>query len=227
MSFSVREVFATLQGEGSRAGQPAIFVRLAGCNLWSGHEAHRARGRGDCAAWCDTQFVGGDLLSGDAVLNRIRALAAAEDMARPLVVFSGGEPLLQLARLGTEGEVIDLMDDLRAGGAQIALETNGTREMPPWLAPRFDHVTVSPKGLRGAGGSVDHLRPMVAQDLKIVVPCPMLAAELIQLYPGATLYFQPRDDGDGGRANLDQARHLAAHFGGRVSIQTHKLLGLP
>jgi organic radical activating enzyme len=123
---------------------------------------------------------------------------------------------------------MDLMKGLRDGGAEIALETNGTLSIPSWLVDYFDHVTVSPKGRRGAPASTEHLKFVKANDLKIVVPCPMAVEDLLSLYTGASLYLQPRDDGgDVGAAALDEARLLAARHGGRVSIQVHKLLGLP
>lgn len=229
MALIVHALFPTLQGEGSRTGQPAIFVRLAGCNLWSGHAELRAKGAGDCAGWCDTDFVGGERLEGHDLAQRVIALAKAEGMAAPLVVFTGGEPLLQLASQYRQKDVSLLMQSLRLHGAEIALETNGTKEIPSWLGGFFDHVTVSPKGLRSDPGSVEHLRPLAeASDLKIVVPCPMPVEDLLAVYPGARLYFQPRDEGgDHGSDAFAQACRLAALHGGRVSIQTHKLMGLP
>lgn len=228
MPFHVHEIFPTLQGEGSRTGCPAIFIRLAGCNLWDGIEEHRGSGTGDCARWCDTDFRRGDRMTVEDLVTTVADWALVEGMTRPLVVITGGEPLLQLrAHLG---DAERLLVALRRAGMDTALETNGTRPMPRELAPCWSHVTVSPKGLRAAPGSVDHLHPLDAQDLKIVVPCPMAVEDLVKLYRGATLYFQPRDERvstlDPG-ANLALARKLAAQHGGRVSIQTHKLLGLP
>lgn len=226
MDLRVREVFATIQGEGSRTGSPAVFIRLAGCNLWSGHEEGRAAGRGDCAAWCDTQFIGGERMTGAALADR--ALQVAEDagMVRPLFVVSGGEPLLQLGSGRRAAHALELLDRLRAVG-ETALETNGTRPMLDWLAPKWDHVTVSPKGLRAAPGSVEHLRAFKVTDLKVVVPCPMEIAALAALYPHDHLYLQPRDDGEQGRANMAEAQRLAATLGGRLSVQTHKYIGVP
>lgn len=227
MPFHVREIFPTLQGEGSRTGSPAIFIRLAGCNLWSGVEGHRDRGIGDCALWCDTDFLRGDRMTVEDLVRTIADLALVEGMSRPLVVFTGGEPLLQLSR--DPEESAHLLTALRRAGMETALETNGTHPMPRAIAPCWSHVTVSPKGLRAVPGSVDHLHPLDAQDLKIVVPCPMPVEDLVKLYPGATLYFQPRDDQDGstGRSHLQEALGLARRFGGRVSIQTHKFAGMP
>lgn len=229
MPFHVREIFVTLQGEGSRTGSPAIFVRFAGCNLWSGIEDQRNRGIGDCALWCDTDFHRGDRMTVEEIVGAVADRALAEGMISPLVVFTGGEPLLQFKRNVQDGE--RLLIALRRAGTETALETNGTQEMPHELAPLWSHVTVSPKGLRAVPGSTDHLRPLAAQDLKVVVPCPIPVEDLRKLYPRATLYFQPKDEWgistlDPG-ANLALARRLAAQHGGRLSIQTHKLLGLP
>lgn len=231
MPLTVREIFPTLQGEGSRTGSPAIFVRLTGCNLWSGREDGRARGKGDCAAWCDTDFFSGEAMSGPELASKVLALAKAEGMNRPLVVFTGGEPLLQMGSPQKETEIRSLLSTLLQAGAETALETNGTRPMPRWLAPYWKHVTVSPKGLRSKPGSIEHLQAMAATDLKIVVPCPMSIPDLLDVYRGGLVFFQPRDDGAvptlNPGANLALARGLAALYGGRVSIQTHKLLGLP
>lgn len=227
MGLSVKEIFGTFQGEGSRAGQPAIFVRLAGCNLWSGLEAGRATGKGDCAQWCDTDFVHGTRYEPDALVEAIRQEAAASGLSRVLVVLTGGEPLLQIGR--EDGLVV--VESMRRLGWEVAIETNGTRPISRELAPLLSHVTVSPKGLRGVGlepnPSTEHLHSFAATDLKVVVPCPMPLGELLRLYPRAVLYFQPRDSGDVGAGQMQAALHLARLHGGRLCLQTHKFAGMP
>jgi organic radical activating enzyme len=227
-------MFSTFQGEGSRAGQPAIFVRLAGCNLWSGLEQDRQTGKGDCARWCDTDFAKGDPYEREALVEEVARLAQADNLDRVLVVLTGGEPLLQIGK--PDGHL--LVDAMRRRGWEVALETNGTRPVPHELAPILSHVTVSPKALRGQTNtplaSTDHLQSFAAQDLKIVVPCPMPVESLRALYPRAALYFQPKDlggrepDGNGpGHFYLDEALRNARRYGGRVSLQTHKFAGMP
>lgn len=229
----VREVFSTFQGEGSRSGQPAIFVRFTGCNLWSGLERSREKGRGDCARWCDTDFVHGTPYEVDALVEEVARIAQADGLARVLVVFTGGEPLLQLGNPDRLDQGVSLVEAMRRRRWEVAVETNGTRPIPRELAPLLTHVTVSPKALRGEDGEVlastDHLHAFAAQDLKVVVPCPMPVEALVALYPRAQLYLQPRDDQDGstGRSHLQEALGLARRFGGRVSLQSHKLVGMP
>lgn len=236
--FRLVEIFSSIQGEGSRVGAPAIFVRLTGCNLWNGMEANRAEGKGECSAWCDTQFAQGEEMEVTAILDRISSLSQAEEMIRPLVVFTGGEPLLQFRFRPYEGT--QLLEGVRAMGGMTSLETNGTRIIPEAHWHLWDHVTISPKGMKSSPGSVGHLEgparilAMAAEagsrasiDLKVVVPSSLPLAELLGLFPSASLFIQPRDSGDRGLSHLGEARRLAARHGGRISIQTHKLLDLP
>lgn len=226
--FRVREMFSTFQGEGSRAGQPAVFVRLSGCNLWTGHEKDRDASKFDCGGWCDTDFAGGDPYECDALVEAVAELAAG--MSTVLIVLTGGEPMLQLGH--ADGRGVDLVASMRRRGWVVAVETNGTRPVPRELAPLLSHVTVSPKAARVDGAAspgTDHLRSFAAQDLKIVVPCPMPIDALVKLYPRAELFFQPRDlgGGDSGATYLQEALRLARDHGGRVSLQTHKFAGMP
>lgn len=222
-TLTVKEVFATVQGEGSRTGQPAVFVRFAGCNLWNGAESGRSAASGHCGAWCDTDFVGGTKETAGSLLERIVNTASGAGIARPLVVFTGGEPLLQAT--SNPVEFVAVLVGCLSRGWETALETNGTVAMPPVVASQWSHVTVSPKGIRAAPGSVAHLKPLQASDLKIVVPCPMPVERLAEIYTGATLYFQPCDIA--GQDNTQQSIALANKHGGRLSVQTHKVLGLP
>lgn len=217
MTYVVKEIFYTLQGEGQNAGRPAVFCRFSGCNLWTGREADRARA---VCRFCDTDFVGvgpdggrfatGDSLA-DAVLSRWPRVAdgRATD-GRPLVVCTGGEPLLQLDE--------PVIEALHARGFEVAVETNGTRPAPPGL----DHVCVSPKADA----------PLVltsGDELKLVYPQVQADAQPERFASLAfrAFYLQPLDAGDGDetRANTMAAlEYCLAHPQWRLSLQTHKLL---
>ena len=210
MSYAVKEIFYTLQGEGTHAGRPAVFCRFAGCNLWSGREADRATA---VCRFCDTDFVGTDGSGGGRFANAT-ALAAAvaghwpsPDVAYRLVVITGGEPLLQLDEA--------LVTALHATGFRIAVETNGTLAAPAGI----DWLCVSPK----AGA------PLVQRsghELKLVFPQPG-----IDLHTLATLDFerhclQPMD-GPLQRVNTDLAiAYCQAHPQWGLSVQTHKVIGI-
>jgi 7-carboxy-7-deazaguanine synthase len=220
MGYAVKELFFTLQGEGARSGRAAVFLRFTGCNLWSGREEDRARGTGGCARWCDTDFVGTDGPGGgrfsdpDALARRARATwdHAVRDPrgAVPYVVCTGGEPLLQLDEA--------LVHALHAQGFEVAVETNGTRPVPPGV----DWVCVSPKGgapLAIAGGD----------ELKLVFPQPEeeCAPSRFEGLAFAHWFVQPMDGPrreESARACVDFCR---AHPRWRLSLQSHKLLGIP
>lgn len=210
--YRVKEIFYTLQGEGSHAGRPAVFCRFAGCNLWTGREADRTRGRGGCARWCDTDFVGIDPDGGR--FATAADLAAAVHAAWPaasgrrFVVCTGGEPALQLDVAAVEA--------LGGGyGFEIAIETNGTRPLPPGI----DWVCVSPKAgteLVVTGG----------HELKLVYP--QVGAEPERFDGLQFQYFrlQPLDGPDiaaNTRAAID---YCLAHPRWSLSLQTHKLAGV-
>ena len=213
MSYSVKEIFYTLQGEGQRAGRPAVFCRFAGCNLWSGREEDRAQA---VCRFCDTDFVGTDGTLGGK-FSDATALAAVVASLWPArqhqryVVLTGGEPLLQVDTA--------LTDALHARGFEIALETNGTLPVPAGI----DWVCVSPKS--GA--------PWVqrsGQELKLVYPQPgLLPDAVLALHEAGELAFdhlllQPMD-GLAGRANTRAAiAYCQAHTRWRLSVQTHKFL---
>lgn len=218
----VRELFATVQGEGSEVGKPSVFVRLAGCNLWSGHAAGRAAGAGSCALWCDTQFVGGDRLEPAQVLEQV--LAAADGWACPHVTITGGEPGLQLQRPAGE-QLVQLLHD---AGVAVAVETNGTVQCDV-LDPDRVHVTCSPKVLRAQPDSLQHVVLTACTDLKVVVPQwpEHVLRRLVEQVAHRHLYLQPLDDGTGPLTHLQAAREAAQLLGGSVSVQTHKLTGMP
>lgn len=213
MSYAVKEIFYTLQGEGANAGRPAVFCRFTGCNLWSGREKHRDKA---VCRFCDTDFVGTDGPGGGrfadaaALAARIAAAWPREGVprGRPLVVFTGGEPLLQLDE--------PLIHAVHAWGMEIAVETNGTQPAPAGI----DWLCVSPK----AGA------PLVlhaGDELKLVYPQPDAPPERFAHLGFHDFYLQPMD-------GLDYERNLAAtvdyclrHPQWRLSLQLHKLAGIP
>ncbi len=213
MSYAVKEVFRTLQGEGANAGRAAVFLRFAGCNLWSGRAEDRGRGPGGCSAWCDTDFVGTDGAGGGRFAS---ARALAEHVARTwgdgaaarFVVCTGGEPLLQLDA--------PLVEALHAEGFEVAVETNGTRPAPPGL----DWICVSPK----VGG------PLVltaGHELKLVGPQEGLDPASFEQLAFERFYLQPMDGPDREGATRWALAYCLAHPRWRLGLQTHKLLGIP
>ena len=226
---TVKETFVTLQGEGSRAGQPAVFVRFAGCNLWSGFEKYRHKGRGECAAWCDTDFATGEPISPRKLVKRVVELS--DGWATPFVVLTGGEPMLQLKR-GTGQDFLALLE---SAGVAIAIETNGTIDVGDLYPSVIDHVTVSPKPLVGEEPGVglpgfDHIVQRRGTDLKVVVPTPF-DLDALSGWDFDHWFVQPMDrgevDGDkpGSHALIGAIKN-AERLGWRVSIQTHKYVGL-
>jgi 7-carboxy-7-deazaguanine synthase len=210
VSYAVKEIFYTLQGEGMNAGRPAIFCRFAGCNLWSGREEDRSH---SVCRFCDTDFVGTDGPGGGRFADA-PALAAAIAAAWPaaaagrFVVCTGGEPLLQLDA--------DLVAALHDQGFAIAVETNGTLAPPAGL----DWICVSPK----AGAALALTR---GNELKIVVPQEGLAPADYEALAFDHFLLQPMDGPDRAR-NTDWAvQFCLAHPRWRLSLQTHKILGIP
>ncbi|CUW38208.1 7-carboxy-7-deazaguanine synthase homolog(Radical SAM,45-114) [Magnetospirillum sp. XM-1] len=202
MSYTVREIFHTLQGEGVQAGRPAVFLRFAGCNLWSGREEDRADAT---CRFCDTDFVGGEKFA-DAAALADAVLAAGGDTR--YVVVTGGEPGLQLDTA--------LVRALHARGFQIAIETNGTVDLPGGI----DWVCVSPKA--GTG-----LKTTRGDELKLVFPQAGAAPEDFESLDFAHFLLQPMDGPDR-EANTQAAiAHCLTHPRWRLSLQTHKLLGIP
>jgi 7-carboxy-7-deazaguanine synthase (Cx14CxxC type) len=211
MSYAVKEIFYTLQGEGAQTGRAAVFCRFAGCNLWSGREADRATA---VCKFCDTDFVGADGPDGgrferaEELADRIEATwRAVSSAGKRFVVCTGGEPLLQLDRA--------LIDALHAREFEIAVETNGTIAAPAGI----DWICVSPK----AGAE---LVQRSGDELKLVFP---QAEAMPERYAGLAFrnfFLQPMD-GPEQRANTEQAlRYCMEHPAWRLSLQTHKLLGI-
>ena len=219
MTYVVREIFYTLQGEGQNAGRPAVFCRFSGCNLWSGREQDRYTA---VCQFCDTDFVGVGPDGGrfatpahlaDAVLSRWPTISDGQARGgRPMVVCTGGEPLLQLDEAAVSA--------LHACGFDVAVETNGTLPAPPGI----DHVCVSPKADA----------PLVltrGQELKLVYPQTHADAqpERFQSLAFDTFFLQPLDGAgaDETRANTEAAlAYCLAHPQWRLSLQTHKFLGI-
>lgn len=222
MDLSVVEMFPTLQGEGSLTGTPAVFLRLSGCNMWSGLEKHREKGKGHCALWCDTQFAKGHKMDPEHIADNIRAITAG--WLAPAVVVTGGEPLLQLRRKGA----VRTLELLKRDEIFLCLETNGTVECD--AVDLFDHVTVSPKALKNDPQCLDHIVLRRGDDLKVVAP-QWGRHQLVEMgnWNFKHKYVQPCDPGEvGGMYESSmQAIDIAQSLGWKVSIQTHKLLGLP
>ncbi len=210
MAYSVKEIFYTLQGEGANTGRPAVFLRFAGCNLWSGREADRAEA---VCRFCDTEFVGTDG-TGGGKFETAAALALAVEQAWPaphaaqrLVVCTGGEPLLQLDAV--------LVAALRARGFMLAVETNGTLTPPAgelWL-------TVSPK----AGAP---LRLTQGDELKLVYPQTGIEPEDYVQLAFRHFFLQPMDGPEKARNTRLATEYCLAHPRWRLSLQTHKLIGI-
>jgi 7-carboxy-7-deazaguanine synthase len=209
MSYSVKECFYTLQGEGAQAGRPAVFLRFAGCNLWSGREEDRAKA---VCNFCDTDFVGTDGEGGgkfatpDALADWVASRWPGG--GKPYVVCTGGEPLLQLDEAA--------IDALHARGFEVAVETNGTQPAPRGL----DWICVSPKAEAPVVLTHGH-------ELKLVFPQPSALPERFAALAFEHFFLQPMDGlfkSKNTRAAID---YCLAHPQWRLSIQTHKLLGIP
>jgi 7-carboxy-7-deazaguanine synthase (Cx14CxxC type) len=215
MTYSVKEIYYTLQGEGAHTGRPAVFLRFAGCNLWSGHARDRHKGPGGCSRWCDTDFVGTDGPGGGKFSTPETLVAAARrcwprkaDGAQPFVVCTGGEPLLQLDE--------PLLRAFTAAGWSVAVETNGTLDPPPgplWL-------TVSPK-------AAAPLRLTRGNELKLVYPQEGMAPERFEQLPFEHFFLQPLDGPEVGQNTRRALEYCLAHPRWRLSLQTHKLLEIP
>jgi 7-carboxy-7-deazaguanine synthase len=210
VSYAVKELYYTLQGEGVQAGRPAVFCRFAGCNLWTGREEDRARA---ICQFCDTDFVGTDGPGG----GRFATAAALADAANALwpatggsryIVCTGGEPALQLDA--------DLTGALHARGFTVAIETNGTTP----LAPGIDWICMSPK----AGTT---LAVHSGNELKLVYPQREARPEQFEGMDFEHFLLQPMDGPDRDRNTALAVAYCLAHPKWRLSLQTHKLLGIP
>lgn len=208
MSYAVKEIFLTLQGEGMQAGRRAVFLRFAGCNLWTGREEDRAEAQ---CSFCDTDFVGMDGANG----GRYEAAPLAGKVAalwgegeRALVVITGGEPMLQLDEA--------LIAALHARGFEIAVETNGTLPAPAGI----DWICVSPK----AGTEVVQRS---GDELKLVWPQAGIDPDALTGWDFRHFLIQPMDCADAAGARAAAIDYVLGHPRWRLGLQTHKLLGLP
>jgi 7-carboxy-7-deazaguanine synthase len=212
MTYSVKEIFYTLQGEGIQAGRPAVFCRFAGCNLWTGREKDRAAA---VCRFCDTDFVGTDGTGGGkfptaeslatAIANRWPTGARS---GRPFVVCTGGEPLLQLDDT--------LVRALHAKAFEVAVETNGTQQAPTGI----DWICVSPKA--GAPLVLTH-----GNELKLVFPQEGAGPEQYEALQFTHFLLQPMDGPDRTQNSALAVEYCKAHPKWRLSVQTHKMLGIP
>jgi 7-carboxy-7-deazaguanine synthase (Cx14CxxC type) len=212
MSYAVKEIFYTLQGEGAQAGRAAVFCRFAGCNLWSGREADRPEA---ICRFCDTDFLGVDGVGGGRFESAEELAAAIEQkwpvnfgLGKRFVVCTGGEPLLQLDA--------ELIAALHGRNFEIAVETNGTIAAPDGL----DWLCISPKA--GAG-----LVQRSGDELKLVFPQLGVDPAEFEALPFRHFFVQPMD-GPSREVNTELAlRYCLEHPQWRLSLQTHKLLGIP
>lgn len=210
MTYTVKEIFYTLQGEGAHTGRPAVFCRFAGCNLWTGREQDRATAICD---FCDTDFVGvgpdgGKFATPQELADAVAAVWPADrDGGQPFVVCTGGEPLLQL-----DEPAIQALHDR---GFQVAVESNGTRPAPRTL----DWICISPKA-----GAL--LVQTSGDELKLVFPQATAPPERFASLDFTHFFLQPMDGPELGANTRAAVAYCLAHPRWRLSMQTHKLLGL-
>lgn len=207
--YTVKEIFYTLQGEGANTGRPAVFCRFAGCNLWTGRESDRATAVCD---FCDTDFVGvgpdgGKFATADELAEAVASRWPADQRIRRFVVCTGGEPLLQLDAAA--------IDAFHARGFEVAVETNGTQEPPTGV----DWICVSPKARA----------PLVLRhgnELKLVYPQPGLDPASLEQLAFDEFFLQPMDGPERDENTRKAVAYCLAHPRWRLSVQTHKQLGL-
>lgn len=210
MTYTVKEIFYTLQGEGTHSGRPAVFCRFSGCNLWTGREQDRASA---ICSFCDTDFVGagpdgGKFGSADELADAVaRHWPSSSGHGKRFVVCTGGEPLLQL----DEGAIAALHKQ----GFEVAVETNGTLEPPPGI----DWICVSPKA-----GSRTALRR--GNELKLVYPQPEAQPASFETDDFSAFYLQPMDGPDLARNTQLALEYCLAHPQWKLSLQTHKFVGI-
>jgi len=211
MGYSVKEIFYTLQGEGAQTGRASVFCRFSGCNLWSGLEKDRHK---TVCPFCDTDFVG---IDGEGGAKFVSAQELAQAIihtwpsdtsgGKPYVVFTGGEPLLQLDK--------KLIDYLHQAGFEIAVETNGTIKAPEGI----DWLCVSPK-------QADNLKQLSGNELKLLFPLPELSPDQLSSLSFDHFFLQAIDEDNNKNHIEDVIQYCMTHPQWRISLQTHKLLGL-
>ena len=210
MTYNVKEIYYTLQGEGAQTGRAAVFLRFAGCNLWSGLEKDRAKA---VCRFCDTDFVGTDGPGGGkfpdaaALAQAVKQQWPTQAMGKPYVVCTGGEPLLQL-----DGPAVRA---LKTEGFEVGIETNGTL-LPP---PGIDWICVSPK----ADAEQKLTR---GNELKLIYPQEGAAPERFAGQDFAHFFLQPMDNAERAANTKAATAYCLAHPQWRLSLQTHKILGI-
>ena len=210
MKYSVKEIYYTLQGEGYHTGRPAVFIRFSGCNLWTGHEKDRS---GAICNWCDTDFVGtnginGGKFSAEEITNIINSLWKGNVQTEPYVICTGGEPLLQMDE--------SLIKAIHKAGFEIGLETNGTMIPPDGI----DWLCVSPKA------NAD-LVLKNGNELKVVYPQCGMNPRMHEKLKFDHFYIQPMDGIDQ-KINIKRSeKFVLDHPKWKLSLQTHKILGIP
>ena len=202
MSYAIKEIFLTLQGEGARAGRRAVFVRFSGCNLWSGREKDRATA---ACTFCDTDFVGGTRYTLDALMAEVRELWGTA--AHPYVVLTGGEPMLQV-----DAPLIDALTEARV---EVAIETNGTLPVEPGI----DWICVSPK----AGTEVVQRS---GSELKLVYPQSGAEPDDYAGWRFDNFLLQPMDGPERDANTAAAVARCIADGRWRLSVQTHKMVGI-
>lgn len=210
MKYSVKEIYYTLQGEGYHTGRPAVFIRFSGCNLWTGHEKDRS---GAICNWCDTDFVGtnginGGKFSAEEITNIINSLWKGNAQTEPYVVCTGGEPLLQMDE--------SLIKAIHKAGFEIGLETNGTMIPPDGI----DWICVSPKA------NAD-LVLKNGNELKVVYPQCGMNPRMHEKLKFDHFYIQPMDGVDQKNNIKRSEKFVLDHPKWKLSLQTHKILGIP
>ncbi|MCK5666805.1 MAG: 7-carboxy-7-deazaguanine synthase [Thiotrichaceae bacterium] len=210
MSYSVKELFYTLQGEGAQTGRAAVFCRFSGCNLWSGLEKDRHK---TLCSFCDTDFVGTDGEGGAKFSNAAdlaqAIIASWPDMTQgvPYVVFTGGEPLLQLDA--------ELIEQLHQAGFEVGVETNGTLKAPEGI----DWICVSPK-------NPHDLKQTSGQEIKLLYPLDNISPADCEHFDFEYFYLQAVDDAANNNNQQAVVDYCLAHPRWQVSLQTHKILNL-
>ena len=210
MKYSVKEIYYTLQGEGYHTGRPAVFIRFSGCNLWTGHEKDRS---GAICNWCDTDFVGtnginGGKFSAEEITNIINSLWNVNVQTEPYVVCTGGEPLLKMDE--------SLLKAIHKAGFEIGLETNGTMIPPDGV----DWICVSPKA------NAD-LVLKNGNELKVVYPQCGMNPRMHEKLKFDHFYIQPMDGIDQKNNIKRSEKFVLDHPKWKLSLQTHKILGIP
>ena len=209
MTYSVKEIYYTLQGEGGNAGRAAVFCRFSGCNLWSGLEKHRSDA---ICKFCDTDFVGTDGINGgkyttsNDLSNKIESTWSGQESR--LVVFTGGEPGLQIKE--------ELVAELQARNFEVAIETNGTVSIPE----NIDWVCVSPK-------ASTKLLVTKGDDLKLVFPQEGVNPNNFIGLDFTHFFLQPLDDANLTKNSQMAVQYCMSHSKWRLSTQTHKILNIP